>query len=114
MRQAPTIGRGLASTGCVVTPALTVTPLSAITISTLGLPIGFNQKDLVDPDSWDSNYGKRPEFVAAPNGTGIDVLWKDQNATYRGIVVHLQPSGSELRITRAWQVDLLGTLMGLP
>lgn len=110
--QAPGIGRGLASSGCVAAPALKVSPVSFTTISTLGLPIDLNQEDLVGPDSWDSNYGRHPAFVAAPNGTGFDVLWKDQNATNRGIVVHLEPSGSTLAITRAWQVDLLGNLMG--
>jgi hypothetical protein len=110
--QSPTVGRGLASQGCVKAPALKIQPLTSTTIAGLGQPIDLNLKDLVGPDSWDSNYGKRPEFVTTVSGTGLDVFWSDQSTQHRGVVVHLEPNGAQFHVTRAWQVDLLDSVMG--
>lgn len=111
--QSPTIGRGLSSEGCVAAPVLSVTPVEERTIAALGRPFPANTEDLVEPGSHGSNYGKSPEVVAIPSGTGLDVLVRDQDAPGAGYVVHLEPSADGLAVAAAWRVGLLDSVMGL-
>jgi hypothetical protein len=47
-------------------------------VAELGQPFDFNTGDLEGPHAHNSNYGKRPELVTIPSGTGLDVLMRDQ------------------------------------
>jgi len=46
------------------------------------------------PNSWDSNYGKWPEIIVAPDGTSMTVLAQNYGENAYGIMLQLDPDGS--------------------
>jgi hypothetical protein len=107
------VSRGLDAPGCVPNPTLPVLPRVVSSIAELGQPFDFNAQDLEGPHAHNSNYGKRPELVTLPSGTGLDVLMRDQSREKTAYLIHLEPQGAGFEITKAWELATLGTLMGL-
>lgn len=112
VRQSATIGRGLATPGCVATPALGVRALPSTALGGLVQAYDPDARDTFGPTSFDANYGTRPELVTIASGTGLDVLIHDQALPTRGVIAHLEPAGASFDVTQLWEVDLLGTVMG--
>ena len=85
-------------------------------ISSLLLPFDANQSDLTGPSGWGSNYGKRPEIIAASNGTEIDVLAQDYDAgtAWDAVLLHIAPDAGGYTITQALTgMPMLDRIMGL-
>jgi len=118
---------GSASGGAPACPGadgLKVTRLDTTAIAMMGKPYD-SDSDKTSPWGWDTNYGKRPEIVAVPDGDSLDILWQDHSADVSGnqtdpsknakkaFVVRVEKSAAGYAVTRAYQVDQLAHIMGL-
>lgn len=99
-------------------PFSTYFPLVAkpgIQVSSFLTPFDANTKDLVGPSSWDANYGKTPEIIAASNGSEIDILSQDYdpNTAWKAVLFHLKLVDSGYQITQALtNLPMLDRIMG--
>src|SRR6478609_5077569 len=118
---------GSASGGAPACPGadgLKVTRLDTTAIAMMGKPYD-SDSDKTSPWGWDTNYGKRPEIVAVPDGDSLDILWQDHSADVSGnqtdpsknakkaFVVRVEKSAAGYAVTRAYQIDQLAHIMGL-
>lgn len=98
-----------------------MTLLTTTAIADLGTPFDTNEEDTIGPADWNANYGKAPELVVYSSGSseagGFDVLLRDTDQDGKASIVHVDgvaASGSfDYAVTRAYQVETLGQLMGL-
>lgn len=106
-------GTGTQSTGssCVRSPRLPVKALEARTIGELGTPFDPNRDSEKDRGP-EAKLGRRPDLIPVSAGSGLDVLFRD-TVSGAGRLVHLEPKGTEVAVTAAFDVGLLGTVMGL-
>lgn len=93
---------------------LAVSALDTTAIAEMGTPFDADERDRIGPADWNTNYGKPPELVAMPYGTGFDVLWQDTTESPpRGFVVHVEPEGEGYAVQSAYELDLIDVIMGL-
>ncbi|MCU0661384.1 MAG: carbohydrate-binding protein [Myxococcota bacterium] len=79
-------------------------------------PFDANVSDLSGPKSWASSYGKTPELIVASNGSQLDVLAQDYDATtsHKAVLIHIAPSGSSYAATEVQtSLPMLDRIMGL-
>jgi hypothetical protein len=87
-----------------------------IPVASVLLPFDANQEDLTGPDSWDTNYGKKPEIIVAVHGNDLDVLAQDYDGAtpYTAVLLHLRPDSAGYRVAQALtELPMLDRVMGL-
>lgn len=95
--------------------------LDTTSIADLGTPFDADEEDTIGPADWNSNYGKAPELVVYSTGSseagGFDVLLRDTTQDGKASIVHVDGTSAsgilEYAVTRTYQVETLGQLMGL-
>lgn len=93
-------------------PELAVTLLETTSVSELGRPFDPDSQDNSGPTSWAARYGKTPEIIAVPDGDGLRILFQDQDSDSSAYVVHVAPSEDGYAVDAAFEVEILGRIMG--
>jgi hypothetical protein len=92
-------------------------PDNAVPVASVLTPFNADLSDQSGPASWSANYGKTPEIIAAPNGTGLDVLAQDYDPStpWTAVLLHIEPNGSGgYKVTQALTgLPMLDRVMGL-
>lgn len=91
------------------------TVVVAGTVAELGLvPFDADREDLVGPADHSAQYGMRPEIVAQPDGTSVDVLVTDHAdpTKPRAFLLRLDAQSGDYVLSRAWEMPFLDRTIG--
>lgn len=91
-------------------------PEADIPVASILTPFDANVSDISGPSSWATNYGKTPEIIVASNGTELDVLAQDYNAStaWTSVLMHIKPKEGGYAVTQALtNIPMLDRVMGL-
>lgn len=87
-----------------------------ILVSSVLTPFDANVRDLAGPSSWETNYGKSPEIIAASSGADLHVLAQDYdpNTPWSAALLHIAPTAAGYKVTGAHTgLPMLDRVMGL-
>lgn len=89
--------------------------VSASSVAAVGfVPFDVDRRDLVGPDSHDTNYGKPPEIVVAPGDGYLDALVRstDETTGPHAFLVRIRDTAGALALEQAFEVPSLGLVLG--
>ncbi len=112
-RPAASASNGAPDDFTVYLPLIRVPPTL---VSAILAPFDANVSDLVGPTSWEANYGKRPEIIAAAQGTTLHILAQDYDphTPWTAVLVRLEPADGSYRVTQALtSLPMLDRILGL-
>lgn len=80
------------------------------------IPFDANLDDINGPTSWAAQYGKRPEIIAAADGTAVYVLAQDYDSStpWKAVLLRIEPIGNGYQVTQTFtDLPMLDRIMGL-